>query len=263
MIKLALLFALLWNVTQLNVASISASGFEQNTISGQGIEHPNEIRALGAQFAARTKDVLKPNNDGNKDQNVGVATSHEEEIGAIRSDSRCVLIFPGSGQIGEHKLIRLFPVDVSVGRYAAGGRLSAVANRVFKVPNNVGILDFWDRGTLLNRQIGPDLGLADLTGVNSDCLSGAQGGENQYDRANRKNYTYNSGLPHDAGEERHLLLSIQVLLGALMIASGFYLLMNTVPQGWKLEAEAFFGNVLLGKALMILGGLLCANALLG
>ncbi len=48
-----------------------------------------------------------------------------------------------------------------------------------------------------------------------------------------------------------------------MITGGFYLLMNTVPQGWHLEEATFLINCIFGVTIVVFGSLLCADAVFG
>ena len=78
-----------------------------------------------------------------------------------------------------------------------------------------------------------------------------------------QNKPNNGSISHYLGEGRHLLLCLKVLLGAGMIAGGFYLLMNTVPKGYKLKTETFLINTILGIFYVLLGSLFAVHSFFG
>lgn len=72
-----------------------------------------------------------------------------------------------------------------------------------------------------------------------------------------------SGVAHYLSESGHFLLGIKVLIGAGMIAGGFYFLFNTVPHGYRLKDQTFFVNTIIGILYVLLGSILVANSLFG
>jgi hypothetical protein len=91
----------------------------------------------------------------------------------------------------------------------------------------------------------------------------SQGGENKHNRSETEGKPGNSGSSHNLSKKSHLLLSIKVLIDSVMVAGRFYLLMNTVPHGYRLKTETFFINTILGVLYMVLGALFAAYSLFG
>ncbi len=73
-----------------------------------------------------------------------------------------------------------------------------------------------------------------------------KGQVNQNHRPQTEEHTNNSSSAHNFRKKRHSLLSIKVLLGATMVASGFYLLMNAIPKSDALQRETVFINSIFG-----------------
>lgn len=78
-----------------------------------------------------------------------------------------------------------------------------------------------------------------------------------------KDQARTGGPSHQFSEEGHLLLRIKVLIGAVMVAGGFYLLMNTVPHGYRLKRQAFIVNTIFGVLNVLLGALFGLYSLFG
>ncbi|WP_390911317.1 hypothetical protein [Pseudosulfitobacter sp. SM2401] len=88
-----------------------------------------------------------------------------------------------------------------------------------------------------------------------------KGRENYEDGDSTKGQANNSRGTHDLREKGHLLLSIKVLVGAIMVAGGLYLLMNTVPHGYRLKTKTFLINTVLGILYVVLGALFASYSL--
>jgi len=88
-----------------------------------------------------------------------------------------------------------------------------------------------------------------------------KGGVDHDDRDYPQNQSSGGGPSHDLREEGHFLLRIKVLIGAIMVAGGFYLLMNTVPKGYALKRKTFAINTILGVLYVVLGALFSSYSL--
>jgi len=58
-------------------------------------------------------------------------------------------------------------------------------------------------------------------------------------------------------------LGIEVIIGTIMVAGGFYLLLYAVPKGLAIECETLFINTVIGILYVGLSALFATYALLG
>lgn len=91
----------------------------------------------------------------------------------------------------------------------------------------------------------------------------SQGRIDNDDRHGSKDQTATGSPSHNLSEEGHLLLRIKVFIGAIMVAGGFYLLMNTVPKGFTMKRKTFAINAIFGVLYVTLGALFGLYSLFG
>ncbi len=92
--------------------------------------------------------------------------------------------------------------------------------------------------------------------VSGHLLSGSEGEKNENNRPATHDKSNYRSPAHHFGEKGHLLLSIKV-------AGGFYLLMNTVPHGYRIKRQTFIVNTILGILYMCLRALFGSYYLFG
>ena len=100
-----------------------------------------------------------------------------------------------------------------------------------------------------------NLSAPNLRLVGGHFLSSSEGEEDKNNRPASDNESDDRSPAHDFSKKSHLLLSTKVLIGAIMVAGGYYLLINTVPHGYRLKREAFLINAIFGILYVVFGAL--------
>lgn len=150
-------------------------------------------------------------------------------------------------------------VDDAPGLDADSGRLSHIFYRN-RAPHSLSV-DL--ESSFGARNVGTSLRLANISSVVRHPLRFANRKPDQSNRHPADDQPEESRKAHHLREERHGLLGAKILLGAVGLCGSLYLMLYTLPQGYRFSGATFLRNSIAGLLGLSLSTLFIVYALLG